>query len=159
MFARGLGWGLALAALVSPVLAQDETRQWTATIGETEAFFAYATPESDDVAVSLSCRRKTGQIKILAPFEQRLAGRARSRPLSVTVVSGTKKPVSATVPGVARPDEMNGGATVETELADRAPVMAEFGRSGRLRLEAAGEAVEPPPAPAGQARRFLRACR
>ena len=164
---------VAVALLAAyPAAAQTEgedgARRWTLTVEKEEALLVYAVPDSDDLSLSLRCRRDTGQIVISFLTETRLAarragqvwldkiGRPAPWPTSVTVVTPSAR---TTVRGQAEPEEMYGGSLVSVELADRAPVMADFGKTGRLRLEALGEVGEEAPARPGEVRRFLRACR
>lgn len=165
---------LALLAAL-PVQAQDgrpaDGRVWSVSIPkkpDDTAFLSYALPDSDDVGIALSCKVKTGQIDIHFAVDQRLAerlsgqtwvdkiGRRAPWPVSVRLASGLE---ATTVPGLANPDEMNGGSSVTAELADRAPVIGAFRKTGALRAEAMGTTVEAPPAPGRLVSRFLGACR
>lgn len=163
---------LILAALLAAGAAQaqeaDRAPRWMGAVEKTEAHLTYAVPESDEVELSLSCTRKTGQIRIFFPVEERLAvslrgstwldkvGRPAPWPVSVTVASGVQ---STTVRGEAHPDELGGGSSVTVELTDRAPVMQAFGKTGELRVSALGTNVAVPPAPRRDASRLVRACR
>lgn len=163
---------LSLALLLAPGAAQaqeaDPAPRWIGAVEKTDAHLTYAVPESDEVELALSCTRKTGQIRILFPVEQRLAatlrgstwldkvGRPAPWPVSVTVTSGAQ---STTVRGQADADELAGGSTVIVELTDRAPVMQNFAKSGELRVAALGTTVSVPPAPRRDASRLVRACR
>jgi len=161
-----------LAALLAAGAAQAQEAEpaprWIGAVEKTEAHLTFAVPESDEVALSLSCTRKTGQIRIFFPAEERLAatlrgstwldkvGRPAPWPVSVTVASGVQ---STTVRGEAHPDELAGGSSVSVELTDRAPVMQAFAKSGELRVSALGTTVTVPPAPRRDASRLVRACR
>lgn len=163
---------LILAAVLAAGAARaqdaDPAPRWTGAVEKTEAHLTYAVPESDEVELSLSCTRKTGQIRIFFPAEERLAatlrgstwldkvGRPAPWPVSVTVASGVQ---STTVRGEAHPDELAGGSSVSVELTDRAPVMQAFAKTGELRVAALGTTVAAPPAPRRDARRLVRACR
>lgn len=165
---------MRLAALAAVLLAagaaqaQEAAPRWMGDVEKTEAHLAFAVPESDEVALALSCTRRTGQIRIFFPVEERLAetlrgsiwldkvGRPAPWPVSVTVASGVQ---STTVRGQAHPDELAGGSSVSVELTDRAPVMQAFARSGELRVAALGTSVAVPPAPRRDASRLVRACR
>lgn len=161
-----------IAALLAAGVAQAQEAapapRWVGAVEKTEAHLTYAVPESDEVDLSLSCTRKTGQIRIFFPAEERLAatlrgstwldkvGRPAPWPVSVTVTSGAQ---STTVRGQAHADEMAGGSSVSVELTDRAPVMQAFAKTGDLRVAALGTTVAVPPAPRRDAGRFVRACR
>lgn len=165
-----LAAALLVAALPALAHAQD-TRVWSVSVPKAPddvAYLSYALPESDDFGISLSCRVKSGQVKVMILSDQRLAERQRGTtwldrvgrpapwPVSVTLASGA---ASTTVRGLASPDEMNGGSTVTAELSNRAPVIAAFAKTGALRVAALGANVEEPPAPRSQVSKFLRACK
>jgi hypothetical protein len=157
-----------LAAGAAQAQEEDYAPRWMVQVEKAEAHLAYAVPESDEVQVALSCTRKTGQIRIFFPAEERLAetlrgstwldkvGRPAPWPVSVTVASGAQ---STTVRGQADADELAGGSSVTVELTDRAPVIQAFAKTGELRVSALGTTVEVPPAPRRDAGRFVRACR
>ncbi|MFC3077127.1 hypothetical protein ACFODL_03385 [Phenylobacterium terrae] len=163
---------LILAAVLTAGAAQaqeaDPAPRWMGAVEKTEAHLTYAVPESDEVELSLNCTRKTGQIRIFFPVEERLAetlrgstwldkvGRPAPWPVSVTVASGAQ---STTVRGEAHPDELAGGSSISVELTDRAPVMQAFAKTGELRVSALGTTVAVPPAPRRDASRLVRACR
>ena len=160
---------LIAALAAAPAAAQDEASRWFGQVDKTEAFLTFGVPESDEIEASLSCTRKTGQIRILFPVQHRMAetlrggttwvdnlGRPAPWPVSVTVGSATQQ---TTVRGSANVDELGGGSTITVELSERAPVMQEFATTGQLRLIATGETVAHAPAPRREASRFVRACR
>lgn len=160
---------LALLLAAGPAGAQEDASRWFGAVDKAEAFLTYGIPDSDEVQLSLSCTRKTGQIRAFFPVEHRLAvslrggtvwvdevGRPAPWPVSVTVASGDQ---STTVRGQADADELGGGSSVTVELSERAPVMQAFAKTGQLRLIALGETVAHPAAPRRDASRFVRACR
>lgn len=161
---------LFLAALLAAgaAQAQEAAPRWMGAVEKTEAHLTFAVPESDEVELSLSCIRDSGQIRIFFPVEERMAetlrgstwldkvGRPAPWPVSVTVASGEQ---STTVRGQAHPDELAGGSSVSVELTDRAPVMQAFAKTGELRVAALGTTVAAPPVPRRDARRLVRACR
>ncbi|HEY9219865.1 MAG TPA: hypothetical protein VIO94_17590 [Phenylobacterium sp.] len=158
----------AVLSLAGAAQAQDEVSRWFGQVTKTDAFLTFGLPDSDEVELSLSCTRKTGQIRIFFPVETRLADRLRGStwldkvgrpapwPVSVTVASGAQ---STTVRGQADANEMSGGSSVTVELSERAPVLQEFAKTGALRLSAVGETVASPNAPKGEARKLVRSCR
>jgi hypothetical protein len=159
-----------LLAAAGSAQAQEEATapRWIRAVEKTEAHLTYAVPESDEVQLSLSCTRDTGQIRIFFPVEERMAqtlrgstwldrvGRPAPWPVSVTVVSGEQ---ATTVRGEAHADELAGGSSVSVELTDRAPVIQAFAKTGELRVAALGTSVAVPPAPRRDASRLVRACR
>lgn len=159
---------LAFAALATAAQAQD-TRVWTVeTPKEADAWLRFGTPDSDDQPLAFSCVRGSGQLKVAAAISRKLgvrqaggawvdkAGLRAPWPLSVTLAS---KDSSATLRGQGHADEVGGGTLVLSEFSTRAPVSAGFRKSGEIRLTAAGETLEPPPAPKGAVRKFLGACK
>lgn len=161
---------LAVLLAAGPAHAQEANPapRWMGAVEKTEAHLTYAVPESDEVELSLSCARKTGQIRIFFPVEERLAtslrgstwldkvGRPAPWPVSVTVASGVQ---TTTVRGQADADELAGGSSVSVELTDRAPVIQAFAKTGELRVTSLGTTVAVPPAPRRDASRLVRACR
>lgn len=139
-----------------------------AKLPETVSYLRYAIPDADEIGVTLSCPRKSGEITARFDVDQRLADHLQGRtwvdrigrpppwPISVTLASAT---AATTLRGQAQPDEMNGGSSISVDVSDRAPVLAEFARTGQLKLTALSGSVQPPPAPKGLAGRFLRSCR
>ena len=159
---------LAAALCAGPAGAQDEVAVWTLSLEGEAAYLVYGVPDSDDGRIALSCRKGSGRVTVMAPVTHRVESRldpsgrwldARERPspwpVAVSLRSGSAR---AELRGQAQPDEMNGGSTVEATLAAGSPVLLAFSRSGRLSLTAYGETVDEPPAPAGRASAFLKAC-
>jgi hypothetical protein len=159
---------LALAAL--PAAAQDASA-WALSLPKKPADTAYLSFRAfgaADETFGLSCQVKTGQIIVHAQIDKRPAaslrgdawideiGRPAPWPVSVTVVSGAAQ---TTVPGRIRPDDQGDGSGVSVELSDRAPVLAEFGKTGVLSVRALDAVAQVPPASKRDAGRFLRACR
>jgi len=161
---------LALAALALSSAAQaQDGRVWSVQAVKGEpALLAYAAPDSEDLGVSLSCPRGTGQITVTSAIERRLADHLRGEtwvdklghpapwPARVALSSGA---ASATLRGQANPDEMNGGSTLTTEVSSAAPVIKAFRKTGVLKVAALGETLAPPAAATRMVRTFLGACR
>lgn len=162
---------IALAFASLPALAAAQyvsERDWLYRADDTLAQFMHAVPETDDVGLTLSCTKDTGQVTVGLRSGRTLGvrqvngawvddiGRPAPWPVSVTVASGA---VSTVVPGQATFDELDGGSYVTAELSDRAPVIEAFARTGDIRVEALGAQERQPPARPGDVRRFLRFCR
>ena len=159
---------LALALFATTAHAQ-ETRVWAVeTPKDAQAWLRYATPDSDDQPLAFSCVRKSGQVQVVALVSRTMGARKEGTawvdeagvrapwPLSVSLAS---EEGSATLRGRAEPEEMSGGSLVTSEFSTRAPFAESFRKSGFVRVTAAGETVEPPPAPKSMVRKFLRACK
>lgn len=134
-----LAAGVALAA--GPVRAQDEVAVWTLSTEGDDAYLVYGIPDSDDGRIALSCAKRSGKVKVVAPVERRVAsrldpsgqwrdakGRSNPWPTPVTLSSGA---TTAQLQGQAQPDEMNGGSTVEAALPAGSPVLQAFARSSQ----------------------------
>ncbi|WP_374575758.1 hypothetical protein [Phenylobacterium sp.] len=160
--------GVLAAALAGPAGAQE--RLWTLDIPKAPddvASLTYALPASGDVALRLSCRKKTGQIRIQFQAAQGMAatrrgevwvdeiGRQPPWPLSVTIASMDQQ---TTLRGQAVPDEATGGSIVSVEVATRAPVVEAWRTSAELKLTALDATADQPPAKKGLVRRFLGYC-
>lgn len=161
--AAGLALGLAV-----PAGAQG-SGVWTLDTPKPPldvAHLIYAAPGAPAPLVAVSCRRKTGQVIASFDAAQSLAasrrgetwvdriGRPAPWPVSVTIASGAAR---TTLRGQASPNPA-GGSTVSVEVSDRAPVLAEWKKTGALQLEALDETRAPPPAKKGLVSRFLRFC-
>ncbi|MDO8902720.1 MAG: hypothetical protein Q7V15_15345 [Phenylobacterium sp.] len=157
---------LTTTILAAPASAQD--RAWAYRPAPDPAQLGYATPDSDDLVLALSCSKDSRQLVAHFPVDRRLAttlvggrwlddvGRAAPWPVSVTIASGE---VQTTIPGQADVDALGEGSIIQVEFADRAPVAEAFARTGQIRFSALGGMVEPPPAPRRELRSFLRYCR
>lgn len=159
-----------LAALIAAPAAAQEARAWSVeTPKESEAWLRYGMPDTEDRQLAFACVRKSGQVQVGATIgRQMAAGRDSSGawvdragirapwPLSVAVASES---AATTLRGQARPDQTEGGTTVLTEFSTRAPVVAEFRKTGVIVLTAGGETIQPPPAPKSMVRKFLGACK
>lgn len=158
--------GLALAA--GAALAQD--RLWTLDIPKAPddvATLVYRLPVSGDTGLSLSCRKKTGQVVVAFDVGAGMKasrrgavwvdeiGRAPPWPVSVTLTSMGEQ---TTLRGQAWPNDATGGSTVKAEVATRAPVIDAWRRSAELNLTALDASVTQPAASKGLVRRFLSYC-
>jgi hypothetical protein len=137
----------ALAACASIDPARD-TRAWFFnTDGEVK--LAYGTPQSDDVALMLSCEPRSGRVAV---------SQSALRPGDgVTLTSGGRR---TTFYGEAEPDQLNGGVFVTAETSAAAPVLAAFRDTGRIGVVEDGRAAElyATPAERMQIQQFFGAC-
>ena len=137
----------ALAACASVDPARD-ARGWFFN-AEGEVKLAYGTPQSDDVALMLSCEPRSGQVAI---------AQSALRPGDgVTLASGGRRSIFY---GQAEPDELNGGVYVTATTTVETPVLAAFRDSGRVDIEEDGRAATlyATPAEHQQIRQFFGAC-
>lgn len=158
---------LSLAALLlaTPAVAQDE-RRWVFVDNADSVHLGYGTPDSDDAVASFSCAKGSNRAELHLTVEHRIAtdnptadGRwldAKGRPEPWPV---RLQLAGRTVAATATTDEMNGGSTVTLAAATSDPAFAAIGKAGRLRAEAFGETVAPPPFRKADFQRFLRGCK
>lgn len=162
---------LGLGVLAGAAAAQSpDSAAWNLSLPKAPqdtAYLTYAVPESGRLRLNLSCRVKSGQVLAMFDVEKRLAvkqrgqswvdniGRPAPWPVSVTVMSLTQK---TTLRGLALPNAMTGGSTVQVEVSTLAPVVAEWRNTAVLRLDALDEVNAQPAAAKGLISRFLRAC-
>ncbi|WP_312162454.1 hypothetical protein [Phenylobacterium sp.] len=155
------------AATASAAGAQAPT--WTVeTPKDAEAALRYGRPDTDDQPIAFTCARGSGQVKVSADISRRLgvervgqtwvdqAGVRAPWPMSVSVAS---EGASLTLRGQGHPNDITDGTLVLTEFSTRAPLAAAFRKTGVISLTAAGETVQPPPAPKGAVRKFLSVCK
>ena len=77
-------------------------------------------------------------------------------PMSVALNS---EGANATLRGQIHVDEATGGSLAIAEFSTAAPLATAFRKTGLVTLTAAGETVQPPPAPKSMVRKFLGACK
>lgn len=157
----------AFLALAGPAAAQDK-RVWAIGLPkEGEGVLRYAFPDTDDLAVGLTCARKTGQVKVIGASPVRLTEmRDPDAPPAQPIVLKRRATVNlasgeavATIPGEVGPDREHGGSYILTEVSTASPVIAAFRKTGRLRISVQREVVEAPAAPESLVRKFLGYCR
>lgn len=154
---------LAALLLATPVAAQDD-RRWTFTESEEGVHLQYGTPDSDDVLATFICQKGTDQAELYLTFEHRIATESPTADGDWLDANGDKAPwpvslnlSSATVQAEASADEMNGGSSVMW-LGDTAGLQS-VAAAGRLKAEAFGEIIAPPPFRKGDFQRFLKGCK
>ncbi|MBT9470444.1 MAG: hypothetical protein V4514_06685 [Pseudomonadota bacterium] len=159
----------ALALFATQAAAQD-THVWSVeTPKDADAALRYAIPDTDAQPIAFVCVRKSGQVKVFGQLARQIgvtqeAGgtwldKARVRgpwPMSVALSS---EAATSTLRGQAHADETTGGTLAIAEFSTAAPVAAAFRKTGLITLKAAGETVQPPPAPKSMVRKFLSACK
>ncbi|HVK42432.1 MAG TPA: hypothetical protein VM471_08140 [Phenylobacterium sp.] len=161
---------VAVLALFAPQSAAQETYAWSVeTPKDAEAALRYAIPDTDAQPIAFACVRKSGQVKVFAQLRREIgvkmeaggvwvdqAGVRGPWPMSVALNS---EAASATLRGQAHADEATGGTLAIAEFSTAAPVAEAFRKTGMITLTAAGESVQPPPAPKSMVRKFLGACK
>ncbi|MET3528298.1 hypothetical protein [Phenylobacterium koreense] len=161
---------VALALLLSATAANaQEAQVWAVeTPKDADAWLHFGTPETDDHPLAFSCERKSGQVRVAAVVDRKMgvrkdgnawvdrAGVRAPWPLSISLAS---EGGSVTLRGAAEPHDPSGGTMVFTEFSTRAPFTEAFRKSGLVRLTAAGQTIEPPPAKKSMVRKFLGACK
>ena len=157
-------------ALFATQAAAQETLAWSVeTPKDADAALRYAIPDTDAQPIAFSCVRKSGQVQVFAQLAREIgikmeaggvwidkAGVRGPWPMSVALTSDT---ASATLRGQVHVDETTGGSLAIAEFSTAAPVAEAFRKTGLITLKAAGETVQPPPAPKSMVRKFLGACK
>ncbi len=157
-------------ALFATQAAAQEAHVWSVeTPKDADAALRYAIPDTDAQPVAFSCVRKSGQVKVFAQLAREIgvkmeasglwvdkAGVRGPWPMSVILTSDS---ASATLRGQVHVDEATGGSLAIAEFSTAAPVAEAFRKTGLISLKAAGETVQPPPAPKSMVRKFLGACK
>lgn len=103
--------------------------------------------------ISLTCPGGGAQIEVYAELPRK-PEREREA-VAVRLVSGPARVLHSGIPGVAG----SGAASVTAQTPIESPFMAEFARTGALRIETMGALAAPSPAPIDRVRDFLAACR
>ena len=160
---------LAFALFATTASAQSAGHVWTVeTPKDAKAALRYGLHATDDQPIAFTCVRGSGQVKVSADLSARLgaqrvgetwvdkAGVRAPWPMSVAVAS---EGASLILRGQGHPNDITDGTLVLTEFSTRAPLVAAFRKTGVISLTAAGETVQPPPAPKGAVRKFLGACK
>lgn len=161
---------LALIAVTAgSALASDE-RRWTFREDEEGASLSFAIPDSDDAGPFFYCQRGEGKIGVVMFIDRRLAvgeptaegqwrdaaGQTAPWPATMKIWSGKAVMIAN---GTANADEMNGGSQIEVKVRADAFVMAEFARTGVIRVESFSETTDMPKAPTGRVRALVAACK
>lgn len=146
----------ALIALsITATAAAQGSRVWVVeTPKDAHAVLAFGTPGGADAPVVFRCVPKSGQVQVTASMNRGPPEASRSIPASVTVASET---ASATLRGQVV--KTTYGGLAQTEFSTRAPVAADFRKTGIIGVTVLGETVSLPPANKGMVRKFLGACK
>ena len=146
---------LSALLLATPAAARPEPRAWTLFDTAPQPYLQYGLRHGyDGEATQIGCSSRRGVMTVIQSF--RFNPRRMGAVGLMTVYSSNK---DLEISARAHPDEHDGRRTVlEAELAAASPMMANFGRTGDLRLAALGTNVRPPPAPMDQVARLMRLC-
>lgn len=159
----------ALAFFVTPAAAQEAMVWAVETPKDADAALRYAIPDTDAQPIAFACVRGSGQVKVFAQLAREIgvkmdaggawvdkAGLRGPWPMSVALNS---EGANATLRGQIHVDEATGGSLAIAEFSTAAPLATAFRKTGLVTLTAAGETVQPPPAPKSMVRKFLGACK
>lgn len=131
-----------------PVASAADGMRWIEVEGE-DPKLAFGLPDSDVVALMMTCAPKSGQVAI-AVF-----GAAGGKASALNLRSGA---ASMRLAVQREPSELQ-DAVIETAAAANTPVMASFARTGELAVGVGAAPTTLPSAEAGTARRFVESCR
>ena len=150
MLARLAFFCLLAAALTgcASYNAARDTRGWFFnTDGEVK--LVYGAPQSDDVALMLSCQPRSGRV---------LVSQSALRPGDGITLSSAGR--QATLYGEAEPDRLNGGVMMMAETSATSPVLTAFRDTGRVGVVENGRSAElyATAAEQMQIREFFGAC-
>ena len=119
---------LALSACAAPPMTPPpladpaaDTREWFYAREGGNVSLVYGTPQSDDVALSMTCAERSGRIK----FSQ--GGLRRGE--GILIASGGER---AVLRGPTQVDELNGGFYMDAEAPAAHPVLRAFRGTGGL---------------------------
>jgi hypothetical protein len=157
-----------LTAVAGPASAQDD-RRWNFHEDEEGLSLSWAIPDSDDSGPFFYCQRGEGKVGVVLFVRRRLAvgepnaqgqwlnarGEAAPWPGVLSLSSGK---VTTSAQGGVVNDEMDGGSMIEAKLPPGSPVLAEFARTGRIRLMAFGETANLAGAPLAAVRALIQDC-
>ena len=160
----------AALALFATQAAAQETLVWSVeTPKDGDAALRYSIPDTDAQPIAFACVRGSGQVKVFAQLAREIgvkmdagggwvdkSGVRGPWPMSVAL---TSEGASATLRGQVHADEATGGSLAIAEFSTAAPLTTAFRKTGLVTLQAAGETVQPPPAPKSMVRKFLGACK
>ena len=125
----GLALSAGACAIVEPVPAPAlivsapapiEDHDWFFSTDGDQAGLSYGLNESDDVWLSLGCRRGSGRLDLIRPVE---AG----HPLTISVESGGEAGV---YPATPEPSELHDGVFLVAQARARDPVFQQFRQTG-----------------------------
>ena len=160
----------AALALFATQAAAQETLVWSVeTPKDADAALRYSIPDTDAQPIAFACIRGSGQVKVFAQLAREIgvkmeagggwvdkAGVRGPWPMTVAL---TSEGASASLRGQIHVDEATGGSLAIAEFSTAAPLTSAFRKTGLITLQAAGETVQPPPAPKSMVRKFLGACK
>ena len=137
-----------LAACATAYDAGSDQQQWFYSTDTGETKLVYGTPQSDDVALMLSCRPGSGRVTVSQ------GGLEPGRGIVLASSRG-----SVTLQGASEPDQLNSGVYVEAETPTTTAVLQDFRRSGRIIVGGeGGRVLYATPAERAQIEQFFAAC-
>ena len=160
----------AALALFATHAAAQETLVWSVeTPKDADAALRYSIPDTDAQPIAFACVRGSGQVTVFAQLAREIGVKMEAGgawvdksgvrgPWPMTVAL-TSEGASASLRGQVHVDEATGGSLAIAEFSTAAPLTSAFRKTGLITLQAAGETVQPPPAPKSMVRKFLGACK
>jgi hypothetical protein len=127
--------------------------KWALTINAQAVYIGEA---DDDESNSVSCQKPlNGKVAFHLHVDADTPTGPAPWKTRMTVRSGA---AAITVPAEAQDNEDAGGADVIIDLPVKSPVVANFGRTGELKMSALGYASDSPPVPVAKAAKLVRLC-
>ena len=142
----------AVAACAAPPRTEPvadpaaDAREWFYAREDGRASLLYGTPQSDDVAISMSCSEGAGRVT-LAQGGLRAGG-------GIDIASGGARDI---LRGPGQPDELNGGVFMEAQASTDHVVLQAFRRTGTLST-GGSEALTATAAERASIEQFFAAC-
>ena len=165
---KALLFGALLAAAQPALAAAQETREWGLLVERGEAFLGWATPDSEDEAVGLSCVHGEGVIRLdvwadtTHGFDRAADGAWRNNAGAVEPWSGYAAVRSGATREAVEVDAYQHpsghGSNVRMRIPSESPLWEAFRGAGELRVEVYDEVIAPAPAPQPLVKRFFAAC-
>jgi hypothetical protein len=126
---------------------------WALTINAQAVYIGEA---EDDESNSVSCQKPlNGKVEFHLHVDADKPKGPAPWKTHMTVRSGA---AAITVPAEAQDNEDAGGADVNIDLPVKSPVVADFGKTGELKMSALGYASDSPPAPVAKAAKLVKLC-
>ena len=127
--------------------------KWVLTINDQAVYIGEA---DDDESNSVSCQKPlNGKVQFHLHVD---AETPKSQPPWKTHMTVRSGAAAITVPAEAQDNEDAGGADVIIDLPVKSPLVADFGKTGELKMSALGYASDSPPVPASKAARLVKLC-
>ena len=127
--------------------------KWVLTINDQAVYIGDA---SDDESNSVSCQKPLdGKVQFHFHVDADPPKGPAPWKTRMTVRSGA---ASITVPAEAQDNEDAGGSDVTIDLPATSPVVADFGKTGELKMSALGHSSDSPPVPVAKAAKLVKLC-